>query len=251
MSKRTRKDSSRTQNNSNNISKRNKKKNKKLKNRNNRNNHNNYNNERENDRYRNSYKKDKKNFNKKYNKDLDDESTRTNSKENHYKINKENSQTKQKEIIYKAPKYAKWMTERSFSSFGIDKLSKEIMDFFDFVTPTKEENIRRTNTIKEIKEIINKNWPNWKVKVFGSFPNNLHLRNSDVDIVVLDDNYFNDYDNKDISNNERSYKDKEQLRLIRNQLRKEKYSRDIQLIDAKVPILKMNCTNTDIKVDVS
>lgn len=142
-----------------------------------------------------------------------------------------------------------WITEITQQNFGIVKLHHEIYDFYQYILPKDEENMRRKDTIKEIRQIIENRWPCWKVKVFGSFPNNLHLPDSDIDLVVFKD------ENLNFSLTEFTkyslLSETEQLKLIYNELIKNKFAESIRYIDARVPIIKAVCKKTKISVDIA
>ena len=71
------------------------------------------------------------------------------------------------------------------------KLHYEIIDFYNFMAPTDQEDLLKKETVSYFKNLIKNNWPNWKVKTFGSFPNKLHLPDSDIDLVVISEDNSN------------------------------------------------------------
>lgn len=69
----------------------------------------------------------------------------------------------------------------------ISRLSEEITDFCNFMSPTFAEERIRLLTIRRIGEAVSSLWPSAQVKAFGSFDTKLYMPSSDLDIVVLDD----------------------------------------------------------------
>ena len=123
---------------------------------------------------------------------------------------------------------------------GILKLHFEIIDFYNFIKLTKKEENIRYKVFNNVMEVINKNYPNYKGEIFGSFPQGLSLSNSDLDIFLS----FNNcpYDKKEI------------LKILSNILKRLKQSgkfKKIFLISAKVPIIKCLDKNSGIKIDIS
>jgi hypothetical protein len=128
-----------------------------------------------------------------------------------------------------------WLTNRTRKMTGMLKLHYEILDFFDFIKPTEEEDELRTRTFDIIKSLIDEINPNWKVKMFGSFPNKIHLPDSDIDLIVLTDD------------------ESEAIRVLKKVAKKLKDSDSvsfINLIDARVPIVKAQIKETGINVDI-
>jgi predicted nucleotidyltransferase len=130
-----------------------------------------------------------------------------------------------------------WLTDKTKKLKGMFKLHQEILDFYEFMKPTSEEDILREETVNKLKELIKTNWPEWRVKKFGSFPNKLHLPDSDVDIVILTEN------------NSAS----EQLKILTG-IEKKLYKADlvdfIRVIEARVPIIRTRLKETKINLDI-
>lgn len=134
-----------------------------------------------------------------------------------------------------------WMSEKTRVSNGLIKLHNEILDFYEFIKPKEQENIKRDDTINLFKQLIQDKWPSWKVKVFGSYPLELHLPDSDIDLVVFKDN----------SSNRKYISDTEHLEMIYEELVKRNFVNQIRLVDARVPIIKARCRITGICFDIS
>jgi non-canonical poly(A) RNA polymerase PAPD5/7 len=135
-----------------------------------------------------------------------------------------------------------WIKDNSDTNkyTGILKLHYEIIDFYNFIKLTKKEENIRYKVFNNVMEVINKNYPNYKGEIFGSFPQGLSLSNSDLDIFLS----FNNcpYDKKEI------------LKILSNILKRLKQSgkfKKIFLISAKVPIIKCLDKNSGIKIDIS
>ena len=57
--------------------------------------------------------------------------------------------------------------------FCIIRLHEEILDFYDFMKPTKEEHEMRSHVIKSVQDVVVEMWPN--VKVFLYILGVLHI----------------------------------------------------------------------------
>ena len=118
-------------------------------------------------------------------------------------------------------------------------LHREIVEFANKVEPRGKELSLRENTIKIFTDIMEEGFPNWIVKVFGSYSQGTQTIYSDLDFVVFkskDDDLINDYD---------------MLRIIKDYLYKKYFSYKVRLIKAKVPIIKATCQRTGINLDIS
>ncbi len=132
-----------------------------------------------------------------------------------------------------------WLTDKTKSLRGMIKLHQEILDFYEFIKPTSEEDKLRDVTIRRLKELIKEEFPNWKVKKFGSFPNKIHLPDSDVDIVILP------------KHQESSEGQLKILKKILKKLVKNDFVDYIKLIEARVPIIRATLKETKISIDIS
>ena len=139
-------------------------------------------------------------------------------------------------IDYSAP----WLTERTKQYSGMVQLHYEILDFYNFIKPIQKEDDLRVQSIKEFKDFICKNIKGVKVKTFGSFPNKLHLPDSDIDVVVFQDR----------NNEDENLQEQKILNQISQLLIKHDKVSFINIINAKVPIIKMRLKSTNIYMDV-
>ena len=130
---------------------------------------------------------------------------------------------------------------------GILKLHYEILDFYEFIKLTDEEIALRNKTYNEIKDIIEDNFPCYKCSLYGSFITGLSLPNSDIDILIAKKENANknlcDYNEEDhlIQNMEKIF-------LI---LKNKNIFKQLELIQAKVPIITGLYNSTKIHVDIS
>ena len=119
------------------------------------------------------------------------------------------------------------------------KLHYEICDFFDYIKPNKSEYEIRKHSFNVLKNLISSKFPSWRIKSFGSFPNEIFLADSDVDIVV-------------ISSNSKKDDPKKRLEKLYDYIYLNSDIFDyIKLIDAKVPIIKLQLKETKIFLDIS
>jgi len=143
-----------------------------------------------------------------------------------------------------------WISKFTIKSEKSLKFHYEIFDFLNYISPSQLENNLKLRSFYILQNLINLRWPTWKIKIYGSFIINLHLKNSDIDITVIksqnlnfSNNEFSDYD--DIS-------DFEMLSLIYEFILENKFSikENTHLIPAKVPIIKCVCNETGVKIDI-
>jgi non-canonical poly(A) RNA polymerase PAPD5/7 len=132
-----------------------------------------------------------------------------------------------------------WLTRATKKAKGMVKLHHEILDFYNFIRPNSEEDEIRTKSLKLVKSMIKEKYPHWKIKSFGSFPNKIHLPDSDVDIAVIAD-LTND-------SNEDQVKVLKKITKILTETNSVDY---IQLIHARVPIIKATLKDTKINIDI-
>lgn len=133
--------------------------------------------------------------------------------------------------------FCPWLSEKTKSYRGMLKLHYEIIDFYEFIKPTAEEDVNREESVRIMKSVIKEKWPDWKVKKFGSYPNKLHLPDSDVDLVIITD----------------STSPADQLKVLKK-IEKELSKRNIvdylRLIEARVPIIRTSLSKTKISLDI-
>lgn len=143
-----------------------------------------------------------------------------------------------------------WITNKTILSSGIEKLNNEILDFYDLIKPTNSENALKEKTFYQFQKIIKNKWPNWKAHIFGSFPVNLHLPDSDIDVcVVLEKTCTSN--NFDSLLREMIIPKSVTLENIYFELKNNKFGENLTLIGASVPIIKGRCKETGVKMDIS
>jgi non-canonical poly(A) RNA polymerase PAPD5/7 len=143
-----------------------------------------------------------------------------------------------------------WIREKTKEYSGILRLHHEIIDFYYFIKPTGEESKNRHETINLLRTLINDKWPHWKIKIFGSFPNDLHLPNSDIDVVIFKQESVN-LKNLFSSAKDSILSDTSQLQMIYRELLTKNFVSEIRYVDAKVPIIKATCKQTWVNMDIS
>ena len=130
-----------------------------------------------------------------------------------------------------------WLSKQAKRQRGMQKLHQEILDFYEFLKPSEAEDKLRRKTVKIVKTLIQTEWPTWVVKEFGSFPSKIHLPDSDVDILILT--------GKDSSADQHKI-----LKKITKILVDANCVSYIQLIKARVPIIKATLKETKINLDI-
>ena len=159
--------------------------------------------------------------------------------------NKNNENEKEKiDKEYENP-FCPWIREDSICRklTGMKKLHYEILDFYKFIQLNEEEKDLRKKTFDYIDNIIKQNFPEYKCELYGSFKTGLSLPNSDIDILVLEqgkndskqnDNYLFD----SLINIYKVLENKNELDYV-------------ELVKAKVPIIKCIHKETKIHIDIS
>ena len=134
-----------------------------------------------------------------------------------------------------------WMTVETKKIENIDeRFNEEIKDYVKYIIPKDFSLSQRHRTMQNLKNIIQKYKPNWRVVLFGSFSQNTSTVFSDLDFAILSD---------DIDSSRKM--DINELIYIMKILRNHGFSRNIKLIRARVPIIKAICSLTGISVDIS
>ena len=170
-------------------------------------------------------------------------------KEKDKKINflvSKNYQNFKQEITKKLP----WVTDKTVKSDINMKFHFEIFDFYSYIKPDETENNLRIKTFYMLKNIINIRWPTWVVRLFGSFPIDLHLKDSDLDITIKKSNNLN-FSTENLTDYDQ-ISELDQLTLIYNEIINKNFAdkNDTNIIYAKVPIIKCLCKDTRIKIDI-
>lgn len=130
-----------------------------------------------------------------------------------------------------------WMTPEIKLLKGHLKLHYEIISFYNVIKPTDLENLNRTRTVDGIKDLVLSKYPDWKVKCFGSFPCDIHLPDSDVDIVIISSGNL---DSMSV------------LKSLDRLFRQSDCFVFVKMVEfAKVPVLKAVYKETQINVDIS
>jgi non-canonical poly(A) RNA polymerase PAPD5/7 len=130
-----------------------------------------------------------------------------------------------------------WLQDRTMRIKDIHlALHSEILDFVDFIGPSREEiNIRKL-VVKRIARVVNKAYPTAKVLVFGSCATGLNLPNSDIDLLVYHP----------------SMRDIPMINKLTSDLLRANICTSIEPIKhAKVPIIKLQDKETGINIDLS
>lgn len=129
-----------------------------------------------------------------------------------------------------------WKPAEKNYSFGIVGLHEEIDDFYEWMRPTREEQIVREDVFKRIKNVILDLWPNALVDYFGSFRTGLYLPTSDIDVVVI-----GNWEALPLWTLEKAIREND----IAD-------SNSIKVLDkASVPIIKLTDKRSDVRVDIS
>ena len=120
------------------------------------------------------------------------------------------------------------------------RFHEEIIDYINYITPRDESLAVRHKTNEIFKKIVLKYRPNWKVYLFGSFSQNLSTVFSDLDFLIL-------YENRNSSQEN----DIKEMYNLMNFLKQEEFCKNIRLAKARVPVLRAECSETGINVDIT
>ena len=152
------------------------------------------------------------------------------------KINSYYSRLNLMKGINTKPEWMKEETEKIEDVYM--RFNQEILDYIDYITPKGWTYAKREITIDKLKNIIKSYNPNLNVVIFGSFYQNTSTIFSDIDFSIID--------NSSHITNEIG-----ELRNLMKVLKHNGFSRDIEFINAKIPILKGTNSFTGIKFDIS
>ena len=119
------------------------------------------------------------------------------------------------------------------------KFDNEIKNYVKNITPKGITLKIREITELLLQRIISKVKPKWKILLYGSYPQKISTVFSDLDFSIITD--FKTIRTKEI----------EILKYLRTILLKEKFSINLMLIKAKVPIIRCTCKITGINIDIS
>uniref|UniRef100_A0A0A9W4F7 polynucleotide adenylyltransferase n=4 Tax=Lygus hesperus TaxID=30085 RepID=A0A0A9W4F7_LYGHE len=126
--------------------------------------------------------------------------------------------------------------DKSYDTRPIMALHQEILEFYEYMSPTPEEHNMRSQVVSNIEQLVLELWPNAHVEVFGSFRTGLYLPTSDIDLVVIGD------------------WEKLPLRTLEETLLNKGVctKENIKVLDkATVPIVKLTDKASGVKVDIS
>jgi len=137
----------------------------------------------------------------------------------------------------------------------INILNKDIKNLDIQISASYDENLRIKNTIKLLEDFIKFHFPEYKIDAFGSYPQGLNLKDSDIDIAVYTkhlDELKTQQNVEDKKNYKLSSPDKKILRDIQKKLIKTHFASfsNTYFINAKVPIVKTKCNKTKVNIDI-
>jgi len=115
-------------------------------------------------------------------------------------------------------------------------LHNEILDYCNWIQPSKEDQANRQGLVKKIKKVVKESYPDAVVMVFGSCATGLNMPNSDIDLLV----YCPEV--KEIT----------MLNKLVNTLVKQIEVASIEPLKyTKVPLIKLQEKHSKINVDIS
>jgi non-canonical poly(A) RNA polymerase PAPD5/7 len=124
-------------------------------------------------------------------------------------------------------------------------MHKEIVDFYYYVKPRAFEQAVRTRLVEDLRSKARAEYPHFDILTFGSFPAELYLPTSDMDLVCVSDDYMR---------TGRVSVSSRYLYGFARWLTMKKISHDNSvtvIAKAKVPLVKYVDRLTGLKVDIS
>ncbi|KAG5370021.1 Poly(A) RNA polymerase protein 1 [Yarrowia sp. C11] len=119
-----------------------------------------------------------------------------------------------------------------------DWLQEEVMDFVKYISPTQSEIKARQDLVERVRGAVNGLWADAKVHVLGSFTTNMHLPQSDIDLVVCSPHGH--------------YGERACIYQLSSVIRSRMKVAELQTITkARVPIIKFIDSRTGVHVDIS
>jgi non-canonical poly(A) RNA polymerase PAPD5/7 len=85
-------------------------------------------------------------------------------------------------------KRSPWARGRRYQSSHQDRtvdLHNEVLDFVEFIKPTRSEVKRRETLVDLCRSVVAELWPAATLEVFGSYATGMYLPSSDIDMVVM------------------------------------------------------------------
>ena len=134
-----------------------------------------------------------------------------------------------------------WMQEKTEKTINPKlRYNYEILDYVEYITPKGWDKAKRELAFDKLNQLLKTYDSSMSLILFGSSSQNTCTIFSDIDVSIIEDNNFN-----------YSFLEFEELNQLRYFLKRNNYSYDIHLINAKVPILKGTHAATGVKIDIS
>ena len=125
-----------------------------------------------------------------------------------------------------------WMQEKTM--YSKLRYNYEILEYIDYITPKVWQKTKRGIVFNKLNKIIKSYNNSMSLILFGSSSQNTCTVFSDIVVTIIDDNKFN-----------YSFSELDELNELMYFLERNNYSYDMQLINAKVPILKGTHASTE------
>ncbi|GAB2271624.1 hypothetical protein Dimus_006454 [Dionaea muscipula] len=154
-------------------------------------------------------------------------------KKNHYRDKDFRSDTRGQRLLSQRMRYM-----RRFIDCRVDigRLNAPFLAIYESLIPAKEEKAKQKQLLASLEKLVNKEWPDAKLYLYGSCANSFGVSNSDIDVCLA-------IDDQDINKSEFLLKLAEILESDNLQ--------DVQaLTRARVPIVKLKDPVTGISCDI-
>ncbi|KAF3926188.1 hypothetical protein ABW21_db0206230 [Orbilia brochopaga] len=136
--------------------------------------------------------------------------------------------------------------DHSVSLYGSVWLHKEILDFYDYIKPQSYEHAVRHDLVRRLRKVVQSTWADADIQAFGSFAAEIYLPTSDMDIVVISQQFF--------EKSRPKYDTLGNIRKLTKILRDSDLPQArsvVPILSAKVPIIKYKDRLTGLSVDIS
>jgi len=134
-------------------------------------------------------------------------------------------------------KLAPWMSRSTQKIRNtLVRFHNEIIDFVNYVTPSKEDHILREKSLEKLTKVLIEIIPTAKILPFGSFATGLYLPHGDIDLVIIENEMNPVLLLNKIAKCLMKNADYDSINVIRS---------------AKVPLIKLVEKSTNLNFDIS
>ncbi|KAF3929496.1 hypothetical protein ABW19_dt0201378 [Dactylella cylindrospora] len=136
--------------------------------------------------------------------------------------------------------------DNSTSLYGSVWLHKEVIDFYNYIKPRPYEHVVRHDLVRRLRQIVRQRWPDADIRSFGSFAAEIYLPSSDMDVVLVSEQF--------LQTSVPKYNSVPNIRTLASLLRRSNIPAAgslVPIVGARVPIIKYKDRLTGLSVDIS